>query len=397
MKNEHLLEELKKVLNHICIKIGERPTGSKANRELETYARNYFENNGFNIELQQFECIDWENQGARLIFNDQELKAKPSYYTKSCDLEAEFIKLTTIEELANSDLQDKIAVLSGELTEEQLMPKSFTFYNPERHQRIISLLEEKASQAIITVVDNDISVLEDGDFQIPSVYISKAEGQKLLNGQGEVRLNIKTARKDSSGANLIARINPAAEKKLVITAHMDTKYGTPGALDNGTGVAILLLLSSIIKPADINYSLEFAILNGEDYYSTPGQIKYLDENIKGNESIFLVINCDGVGLKESKTAISFLELAEDKRSLVKDLLSSKTNVELIEPWQMGDHMLFVMNGIPAITLTSKKILSLIDEIAHTEKDSIELIDYQEVINVINLVLEILLKIESENI
>lgn len=394
MKNEQLLEELKKVLNHICIKIGERPTGSKSNRELESYASSYFEGNGYIVESQEFDCIDWENQGARLIFNDQELKAKPSYYSKACELEAEFVKLTTIEELAKSDLQDKIAVLSGELTEEQLMPKSFTFYNPERHQRIISLLEQKAPQAIITVVDNDTSVFEDGDFQIPSAYISKAEGQKLLNGQGRVGLNINTTRKDSRGANLIARINPAAEKKLVITAHMDTKYGTPGALDDGTGIAILLLLSSIIKPDDIDYTLELLLLNGEDYYSTPGQLKYMEEYIEGNESTFLVINCDGVGLKDSKTAIAFMELAAARQNLVKDLISAEAEFELIEPWEMGDHMLFVMHGIPAITFTSKEILNLIDEIAHTEKDAINLIDYCKVMKVIELIADIVVNINN---
>ncbi|MGM0414205.1 MAG: M28 family metallopeptidase, partial [Bacillota bacterium] len=316
------------------------------------------------------------------------------YYSKACELEAEFVKLTTIEELAKSDLQDKIAVLSGELTEEQLMPKSFTFYNPERHQRIISLLEQKAPQAIITVVDNDTSVFEDGDFQIPSAYISKAEGQKLLNGQGRVGLNINTTRKDSRGANLIARINPAAEKKLVITAHMDTKYGTPGALDDGTGIAILLLLSSIIKPDDIDFTLELLLLNGEDYYSTPGQLKYMEEYIEGNESTFLVINCDGVGLKDSKTAIAFMELAAARQNLVKDLISAEAEFELIEPWEMGDHMLFVMHGIPAITFTSKEILNLIDEIAHTEKDAINLIDYCKVMKVIEFIADIVVNINN---
>ena len=387
--DNNLLKELKELLNYICTDIGERPTGSMANRELAKYARNYFENNGYKIETQEFSCIDWENRGARLIVNQKELKARPSYYTKPCNLEAEIIQLTTIDQLENSDLEDKIAVLSDELTEEQLMPKSFTFYNPERHQKIIKLLEQKNPLAIITVVANDTSVLEDGDFAIPSIYISEESGQKLLNHQGKIRLKIDTARKDSRGVNLIARINPDAGKKLVVTAHLDTKYGTPGALDNGTGIAILLLLSSIIKAKDINYTLELLLLNGEDYYSTPGQIKYLEEYIINNESIFLVINCDGVGLKGSKTAISFIELAENKQKLIKDLISTEDKIELIEPWEMGDHMLFVMNGIPAITFTSKEILNLIDEIAHTEKDSIEIIDYQRVLEVIDLIANIL--------
>ncbi len=392
MKKGQIKNEINEILNHITVNIGERPTGSKSNRKVETYAKTYFEKNDYITESQKFQCIDWINNGAELIINGKELTAKPSYYTTGCDLEADFIVLSTVSELENSQLQNKIAVLTGELTEEQLMPKSFPFYNPETHQKIIRLLEEKRPLAVITAVDNDTSVFEDGDFDIPTAYISKETGQELLDGQGKISLKIDASRQESKGSNLIARINPDAEKKLVITAHLDTKYGTPGALDNGTGIAILMLFSSLIKPEAIDYCLELLLLNGEDYYSIPGQLKYMEENIVDDESIFLVINCDGVGLKGSKTAISFMELDESRQELIAPYLADQPEIELIEPWEMGDHMLFVMHGIPAITFTSKEILNLIDEIAHTEKDSIDIIDYQRVLEVVELISELVVDI-----
>ena len=395
MKRDLLKKEIKKILNHITVNIGERPTGSKSNRKVEIFARTYFENNDYITESQKFQCIDWINKGAELIFKGKKLTVKPSYYTTGCDLEAGYTVLSTVTELEKSHLQKKIAVLTGELTQEQLMPKSFPFYNPESHQRIIRLLEEKRPLAVLTVVDNDTSVFEDGDFDIPTAYITKEAGQELLNDQDKIKLKIDAKRQESKGANLIARINPDAEKKLVITAHMDTKYGTPGALDNGTGITILLLLSSMIRPEDINYCLELLLLNGEDYYSIPGQLKYMEENIVDDESIFLVINCDGVGLKDSKTAISFMELDEFKQELIAPFLTDQSEIELIEPWEMGDHMLFVMHGIPAITFTSKKILNLIDEIAHTEKDAIDIIDYRRVLEVIELITELAVDIGEE--
>ena len=48
-------------------------------------------------------------------------------------------------------------------------------------------------------------------------------------------------------------------------------------------------------------------------------------------------------------------------------------------------MLFVMHGIPAINFTSKEILNLIDEIAHTERDAIDIIDYQRILEVNELI------------
>ncbi len=394
MDRGNIYEEVERVLKEVCVNIGERPTGSKKNRQLEDYARLYFVGNGFDVETQQFECINWENRGANLYIAGKELDVKPSYYTTACSLEAEYITLGSDAELERSNLKNRIAVLYDELTAEQLMPKGFAFYNPIEHQKTISFLEEKEPSAIITVVHDNTSIFEDGDFDIPSAYVTEEEGDVLLKGKGKISLEINTSRRDAGGANLIARINPDKNKKLVVTAHIDTKHGTPGALDNGTGVVILLLLSSIIKPEDIDFSLELLLLNGEDYYSTPGQLKYLEEYIIGDKKTFLAINCDGIGLKDSKTAVSFLELSKSRKVLLEKLISKREGVDLIEPWEMGDHMLFVMNGIPAVTITSKEIFKSFDEIVHTERDSIDIIDRDKIIKVINFIAEFITNVEK---
>jgi len=238
-----LKNELKEVLEKICLDYGERLTGSYKNKQIQEYTKSYFEENGYNVELQDFSCIDWKEQGVELHCNGEALIAKPSYYTKKCQVEAEFVSLKSIEELETSRIKGKIAVLYGGLT----------------------------------------------------------------------------------------------------AAHLDTKYGTPGALDNGTGIAVLLLLSKLIKPEMLDYCLEILLLNGEDYYSTPGQMKYMSEYLGEDNSIVLALNCDGIGLKDSKTAIALMELKEGNEFIVKELLIEKKDFEIIEPWVEGDHMLFLMN------------------------------------------------------
>ena len=63
--------------------------------------------------------------------------------------------------------------------------------------------------------------------------------------------------------------------------------------------------------------------------------------------------------------------------------------------KLGDHMLFVMHGIPAINFTSKEILNLIDEIAHTERNAIDIIDYQRVLEVNKLIAYITVEIGED--
>ena len=376
------LKELQHLLEKIILEFGERLTGSLKNKELAEYTKSYFEKNGYHVEKQSFSCIDWNESGVKLLFNGKKISAEASYYSPGCQVEAEYVKISTIADLEKSNLENKIAVLFGELTAEQLMPKSFTFYNPEHHQKIISLLEMKNPAAVVTIVDNDTSVFEDGDFNIPSAYISKDEGEKILKEEGTISLTIRAERTPSTGSNIIARINEDRAKKIVITAHLDTKYGTPGVLDNGTGIAIILFLSKLINPEMTDYCLELLLLNGEDYYSTPGQIKYMEEYLNPENNIDLAVNCDGLGLKNSKAAIAKMGIPEEKEMIINQLIERRKDFEIIDPWVEGDHMLFQTNNIAAIALTSKNIFEMIDNIIHTEKDRIELVDYEKINEVI---------------
>ena len=47
----------------------------------------------------------------------------------------------------------------------------------------------------------------------------------------------------------------------------------------------------------IDYCLELLLLNGEDYYSTPGQMEYMEEYLGEDNNIILAINCDGMSKK----------------------------------------------------------------------------------------------------
>ncbi|RQD71135.1 MAG: Zn-dependent exopeptidase M28, partial [Halanaerobium sp. MSAO_Bac5] len=144
-----IIEELQSGLKKIVLEYGERLTGSLKNKEIAEYAKSYFKKNGYRVEEQNFSCIDWNEKGVELLFAGKKISAEASYYSPGCKIEAEYVKLSTIDDLEKSFLENKIAVLFGELTAEQIMPKSFAFYNPEHHQKIINLLEKKNPAAII--------------------------------------------------------------------------------------------------------------------------------------------------------------------------------------------------------------------------------------------------------
>ena len=73
------------------------------------------------------------------------------------------------------------------------MPKAFVFYNPPEHQEIYRLLEERAPRAIVTATarhptlaggNYPCPMIEDGDFEIPSAYLTEEEGARLAQFDG---------------------------------------------------------------------------------------------------------------------------------------------------------------------------------------------------------------------
>lgn len=99
------------------------------------------------------------------------------------------------------------------------------------------------------------------------------EGEKLLACTGQmVELVSGAMRIPETAFNVIARKDSRTKDRIVITAHIDTKIGTPGAIDNATGVTAVLLLAELLKDSDTRYPVELVLFNGEDYYAAPGQV-----------------------------------------------------------------------------------------------------------------------------
>jgi len=273
------------------------------------------------------------------------------------------------------------------------MPKNFVFYNPEKHQQIISLLEKGKPRAIICATGRNAALaggvypfplIEDGDFDIPSVYMTEDEGNKLLAYVGKtVILKSISKRIPGKGYNVIARRGKPLGERIVITAHIDAKKGTPGAIDNATGVIVLLLLAKLLQDYNGKRLIEIVAFNGEDYYAVPGQMLYISKNHGRFNEILLNINIDGAGYKKGKSAFSFYGLPREIEKDANDVLSKFNGITEGIQWVQGDHSIFTQNGRPAIAVSSKWFTENIDsqEITHTPKDNIKIVDCQKVVEI----------------
>ena len=386
MNVDKLISKAGRYLNILCREIDERSVGTEGNREATAFFEKEISSLGWVTELQEFQAMDWEDGAATLFAEGQSFDVLVSPYSTGIKTTAVLIAASTITELELLDAKDKIILLHGEITREQLMPKNFVFYNPEHHQKTITLLENGGAQAIIAATGRNASLaggvypfplIEDGDFNIPSVYLTEEEGLTLLPYIGkEVKLDSISKRIKGNGFNVVARKGSNSTTRIVVTAHIDAKKGTPGAIDNATGVVILLLLAELLKDYTGDKQIEIVALNGEDYYAVPGQMLYIAENQGHFDDILLNINIDGAGYKTGDTALSFFGLSDEISQGFLRIMDLFPDISEGVQWPQGDHSIFVQYGRPAIAVSSQWFVNNIDsqDITHTLKDNMDIVD-----------------------
>ena len=384
MKSLDCLTKSRSYLDTLCNVKPNRRTGSSGNREATDFFANTVRRFGYDVDATPFECLDYLCRGAELTTDDEQFKVHASPYSLGCDVSAELMAISTVKGLESADCEGKILLMRRALCSEQLMPKNFVFYNPEHHQEIIALLEVRKPAAIVTATERrseqvgalyPFPLIVDGDFDIPSVYCKDFEGDRLAAHQGHrARLKIDASRLPSSATNVIARLNQRAPQKVVITAHIDAYEDSPGASDNASGTAVLLLCAEMLSDYQGENCIEIAALNGEDHYSAGGQMDYLKRYGDALPSILLAVNVDDVGYKEGRSSYSFYECPPQLEEKAEGVFRCFDGLARGQQWFNGDHMLFVQNGVPSVAFTSECMPELMKTVTHTPLDTPDLID-----------------------
>ena len=382
MRHNRMVANANQYIGHLCNVISTRRLGTQGNCDATAYFQAQVAQFGFSVRTQPFDCIESRLGASTLNIDNVPFEIHASPFARGCDCSAELVCAETLAELESSSVRGKILLLHGEVAREQLMPKGFVFYNPDEHQHIYHVLEEKQPAAILTATSKNpdavgaiypFPMIEDGDFDIPTAYLKDVEGERLLAYQGKkAALNISAERIPSHGENVLA--STGGSEKIVVCAHIDTKENTPGALDNASGISIMLLLAELLKEYAGDLGVEIVALNGEEYYNTPGQLEYLRQYADDFSSIQLAINLDDIGYVKGRTAFSFYGVQDEIAGQIRSVYKGKSDFFEGPPWFQSDHGIFMAKGVPAMAITEENVLELMAEVTHTEQDNPAIID-----------------------
>ena len=362
---------------------GERPLGTEANRQASAFLAAEGQRLGYEVERLPFKCLRWEGGAAAIHRGEAQVQAFSGPFSPAFDRWCDAVAVTSTQQLKRTKCKDKIVFLRGEIAKEPLMPLEYPFYFPDAHREIYALLDEREPAAIVAVTGkNPISgqtpfpLFNDAGLKIPNAYIDEASMEQILAAKGKIRLRIDSKTFPETGEQVVIRKKAvgASKGKIAIFAHMDSAYGTPGALDNAAGTAVLLAAMGRLKDYAGPYDLEFIPFNGEDSPMVKGQLAYLAEYGKELGRIRLGINVDAAGAKGSKTAVSAYNLDDDRLAWLDGEIARFQQIERGPEWVESDHSIFVFRGVPCLALTSSTLRESVMTLTHTPRDTIDLVD-----------------------
>ena len=309
----------------------------------------------------------------------------PGPFSDSFNGDAKLVAVDTVEALEVLERPGSILLLHGAIAAEQLTPRNYPFYRMDGHARILAALDRAQPAAVIAATGRTpmaaglypFPLFEDGDLGHPSAFLRDVEGARLLPLSGQrARLHIESKQRRVPAEQIVATKSgvDSVRGRVVVCAHIDSRYGTPGALDNAGGVCVLLSLADHLADATPALDVELVPFNGEDDFAAPGEIAYLGQPDAALDRIALVVNIDAVGRKGDGTAISFYGCPDDIRSAALTAASSIPRIAEGTDWPMSDHMIFAMRGTPAVAVTSTGLHEIAATVAHTKDDLPDLVD-----------------------
>ena len=369
------------IVERLCSAVPDRRPGSAGNREAVEYVADRLDLAGWDVSLPEFDCLDWVAEGAFVELGGTSIDLVPSPYGLGVDAAGPIRVVTQREDLDRPDLTGAIVVVAGALVSEPMTPKRFPFYGSDDHKVIISSLEHARPAALIAVTGKHPELcgaldpfpwIEDGDFDVPATAIRPAEAERLTESEGEfARIVVEATRIPATARNVVARLGPGGPR-LTVCAHIDTKPGTPGAVDNATGVATLVLLADRLRNhARMPIGVELLAVNGEDHFAAPGELAWLARNEQVLDEIPLFVNLDGVGYRKGRTAYSLYNVDDDRTSAIATVLGLFDDLVEGPPWYQSDHAVLAMRGRPALAFTTEMVEEMLEELFHSAADSID--------------------------
>jgi hypothetical protein len=174
----------------------------------------------------------------------------------------------------------------------------------------------------------------------------------------------------------LAGSDPNSDDIYIICGHYDTVPTSPGADDDGSGVAAVLAAAKVMSQCEFNNTIRFVAFSGEEE-GLYGSYMYAQDAYNNDDDIKGVLNVDMIGFALNDEQASYIKIYEDDASewlydftfSVNQLYDEYIDLELMhDGWSWGsDHYYFWESGYNAIFYHEYKF----NDYYHSSQDTIE--------------------------
>ena len=229
---------------------------------------------------------------------------------------------------------------------------------------------------------------------IPAIGIGNREGRGLLRtletgGKLEVRLS-KEPLSPLPSRNVVADLENDIEddETLIIGAHYDTTPDSPGANDNGSGVAAALVVAEELSDDELPFDLRFVLFGAEEI-GLNGSFAHVGGLGEGeSENILAMINLDvvGTGVLTGIGSESMVELAVEAA----ESIGIELGIVDLPVGYGSDHIAFRLAGIDVIFLFADDVTYI-----NSPQDTLEHLQIEPLAQSVELTLEIVERLAEQ--
>ena len=195
-------------------------------------------------------------------------------------------------------------------------------------------------------------------YPFPMAILSQADHQRFqdwLNAGERIYVRFRARGHYAEhfvGHNVIATLPGKTERAVVLCAHLDTAYGTPGANNNAGGVqALYEVAHKLMAMPDRRLSYHFLACDATEWHYLGSRFFLQEARAHGwIHHILAGINLDTVASGDQLYFLAWPQSMRERAERVVDQLQLRERlraVEFLGPLAGSDHYSFIQAGIPA--------------------------------------------------
>jgi len=336
--------------------IGDRMAGSGGERRGAKRTRAALADAGIaDARIEPFDILGWQRESSQITPSDGEPRADCIALPRSPSGSASgaLVDLGPGDPVAfdEADLAGAVVVVLNEPPPEtdRVVPRR------EKYRRAVeagatAFVFQHAREGGLPLTGN-VGTVEGEVGEIPAVGVSKELGRRLVRWNETVTVDVSATHKPATSRNVHATLGPEADEEVLVLAHVDGHDVGEGAVDNGSGAAMLVEIAASLadRESDLERAVRLVAVGAEEvgFLGSRRCARRLDPR-----EVAAAINVDSVATDPRLQVMShgFDALADTARTAA-DRLRQPIDIDSrLLPY--SDHWPFVQEGVPSMATTT---------------------------------------------